>query len=159
MLFLATHTLVIDSLAGTLHVFTRAISPIDYLSTTILLPNSVTPSLSSSFHSSSQFTPHPIIFITIFNTPPLLLHYIPFWLNISYSLTLYKASAISASTVFISIDSYSFAFVLFKPFLYHHLLIEISIIVPSLCWALFLLFTVKFTRHLSLSWYRRINLC
>lgn len=78
-----------DSLLVTLSFFTRASSHIDLSSATILLLYSLTTSPYSSPHTSSQFTPLPIRFLTAFDSPPSSTDSFPSSSNNSSSFPLY----------------------------------------------------------------------
>ena len=148
MLFLETHAISVDSLLVTLLSFTRASSAIDHSSVTILLPISLTSSRSSTYHSSSQFTPLPISFLTAFDNLPFLNEYSP-TLNVSFSFPLYNPSTFLASAFFLATNSFSFPFPLFEPFSFPSFLPELSNLFPSLCRAQSFLVTLTINRRIS----------
>jgi len=125
MVCLETHAKVVDSLLVTLLSFTRAPSPIDHCSVTILLPNSLTTSSSSSSHSSAQVTPLPIAFLTAFDSPPFLTNCSPSC-NVSFSFLLYNSSTSLASALFVSANLISFPIPRFELFSFPSFLPELS---------------------------------
>jgi len=136
MPFSETHTKVVDSLPVTLISFTRASSPIHHSSATILLPHSPTSSPFSSFDSSSQFMPLSISLLTTFNNPPLLTYCFASSLNVSCSSPRYNSSNFPVSALFLSTNSFSFPFLLFKHFWFPSIFQVLSNLFPLWCPAL-----------------------
>jgi len=131
MLFLETHTRVMESLPVTLLFFTRTSSPIKDSTASILLPNSRTISLSSSSHSSCHFTPLVITFITVFDVLQCMTDCVPSSVYHSFSLLLYIPSTFPANTLSLSINFFSCSALLFGPFLFHRFRSEITNLLPS----------------------------
>jgi len=104
ILFLETHTKVMDFLLVTLPSFTRASSPINLASVTILLPNSLMASPSSSSHTFSRFTPLPIRFLPAFQSAPFSTGCFPSSSDNPSSFPLDMPSTFPADSIFQSID-------------------------------------------------------
>jgi len=116
MLFLETHTKVVDSLQVTFLSFTRAYSPIDHSAGTTLLTNPPTTSLFSCSHSSSQCKLYPVRFLTAFDHPASLTDCFPSSFNVSCSFPMYNPSTFPASNLFLQTNCFPFPFLPFGPF-------------------------------------------
>jgi len=144
MPFVETHATVVDSLRVTLLSSARASSHMDHSSATNFLPNSLTINPSSSSHSSSQFAPLPISFLTAFET-----HCFPSCSNDPSSFPFYMPSNFPANALFLSIDFFSFPSSLSGPISFHSFLEEYSNHFPSKCWALSFLVAQTLTRRIG----------
>jgi hypothetical protein len=147
MLFLETDSKVVDSLLFTLLSVIRASSPKDHTSRTILLPNSLTTSPSSASHSSSQFRPHTISFLTALDQPLFLTDCFPSSLDVSCTFTLYNPSTFSANGLFLSTNSLSFLFLQTEPFSFPPFLPRFFNFFPSLCWVLSVIVALTLCRR------------
>jgi len=116
MLFLKTHAKVIDSLLVILFSFSRVSSPINHSSATILLVHSPTTSCFSFCHSSSEFKPLRISFLTSIAGLPFLIHCFPSFLNYPFSFLLNIFSTLPANCLFQSVHIISFPVLLVSPF-------------------------------------------
>jgi len=136
-----------DSLPLTLLVFSRASSPIEHFSATILLPNSPTNSLFSFSNSLYQFMPLPISFLTAFYSPPFLTYWFLSSINNPFSFQLYIPSTFPANALFLSIGYFSIPVLLHSPYFVDWFLSKYSNPFHLQYWALSILFAVITIRH------------